>query len=190
MRPARLLRPLGIGCALLMVSSGCPAKQEPEPIIQGRPLKAWIEDAKNANPQVRAQSIPALAEALTNQQGHVRPEVVTALTALGPEAEAAVPSLIQILINKRGYDVAQVRKALVAIGPKAVPALIKTRAASNQHQDAARTRSEVDGMLRELGQQAVPELILLLNDNNPDIKSNAGAALKMLDLQAAREGVR
>jgi HEAT repeat protein len=178
--------------ALLLILAGCkPQQPEAEPIIQGKPLKEWLQAAQDPNPQVRAQSVPALVEGLTNEQGHVRTDVITALINLGTEAEAAAAALAHVLVNKRGHDASQARKGLVAIGAKSVPTLIKWRADSNRLQDSERVRTEIDGVLRELGSKAVPELILLLKHDDPALKANAGDALRMLDPQAAaKEGVR
>ena len=77
-------------------------------------------------PKAKA-AVPALAQALKDEDEWVRANAAEALGRIGPEAKAAVPALIQALKNE---DVLRVRwgaaEALGQIGPaakQAVPAL-------------------------------------------------------------------
>ena len=186
------LPPILRGTCLVLVGFliGCGRPPEPEPTIRGKPLSQWLRSAQHADPRVRAEAVPALAEALTDQQGHVRPDVAAALTALGPEAEAAAPPLIQVLTATRGYDTSLAKKALVSIGPKAVPGLVQARAQAETHPNPSQSKAAIDGVLREIGAKAVPALITLLKEEDASVRTGAAEALKMVDPKAAaRAGV-
>ena len=82
---------------------------------------------KGIRPDWSKAAVPALAQALKDEDEWVRANAAEALGRIGPEAKAAVPALIQALKNE---DVLRVRwgaaEALGQIGPaakQAVPAL-------------------------------------------------------------------
>ena len=106
-----------------------------EPVWDGRPLSAWIEDLAGMAPITRsnaafaiteialaemgpaaAPAVPALIVALKDPYAPVRYRVAFALGAIGPAASAAIPALTETL-DDRNDDVAFIaKKSLKKIG--------------------------------------------------------------------------
>jgi HEAT repeat protein len=121
--------------ALLLAA---PAAAQQQPSFQGRPLRAWVEDLKAPAPETRSAAayaissmgpkakaaVPALIQALDDEEPAVRFPVCVALREIGPAASAAVPKLQDVKENDRNDDVAfMAKKALQAIqGPTATAA--------------------------------------------------------------------
>jgi HEAT repeat protein len=79
-----------------------------------------------------AEATPALAEALADDNGHVRIEAAIALGKIGPEAEAAAPALARAL---RDEDASIRREAAVALGRIGAPAAVAALDRSLEDQD-------------------------------------------------------
>jgi HEAT repeat protein len=125
-----------LAAAALLLAAPAAAQQEPS--FQGRPLRAWIEDLKAPAPETRnaaayaissmgpsaKAAVPALIQALNDDEASVRFPVCVALREIGPAASAAVPKLQEVKENDRSDDVAfMAKKALKAIqGPTATAA--------------------------------------------------------------------
>ncbi|MEP6573807.1 MAG: HEAT repeat domain-containing protein [Gemmatimonadota bacterium] len=104
-----------------------------EPSFDGRSLSLWIKDLKAAAPVTRnaaayaissmgpdaKAAVPALIDALSDDEATVRFPVAVALREIGPSAAAAVPALEKAL-DDRNDDVAfMAKKALQKIKPDA-----------------------------------------------------------------------
>ncbi|MBP2648714.1 MAG: hypothetical protein H6Q77_2338 [Gemmatimonadetes bacterium] len=100
-----------------------PKAKAGDPIVQDRPLSAWIADLGAAAPYTRVSAayavgsagpagkpaVPALIENLSNENGAVRYSSTLALGEIGPDAAAAVPAL-QNALDDRNDDVSQMAK--------------------------------------------------------------------------------
>jgi HEAT repeat protein len=109
--------------AFAQSSASKPKAKTADPIIQDRPLSAWISDLGAAAPYTRVSAayavgyggaeskpaVPALIENLSSESGPVRYSSALALGEIGPAASAAVPAL-QKLLDDRNDDVAHMAK--------------------------------------------------------------------------------
>ncbi|HTS88317.1 MAG TPA: HEAT repeat domain-containing protein [Gemmatimonadales bacterium] len=125
--PAALL-----GLALLAGQAGAQEKQQKEPVLDGRPLSAWIADLKAPSPQTRnfaaytigtlgpdgKAAVPALIEALSDSNASVRFRVCVALEQMGPAAAEAAPALNNTLDDMSDDVAAAARRALIKITGK------------------------------------------------------------------------
>jgi TolA-binding protein len=116
-------------------SSGTkPKAKAGDPIVQDRPLSAWIADLSGDAPYTRVSAayavgsagaaakaaIPALMANLDSENATVRYSSTLALGEIGPDAAAAVPAL-QKELDDRNDDVAHMaKKALKQITGEAV----------------------------------------------------------------------
>ncbi len=94
-----------------------------DPIVQDRPLSAWIADLSGDAPYTRVSAayavgsagpaaksaVPALIENLSSENASVRYSSTLALGEIGPDAAAAVPAL-QKELDDRNDDVAHMAK--------------------------------------------------------------------------------
>ncbi len=123
-------------------------------------------------------AVPALIEALKDENSEMRRRVAVALGNIGPDAKAAVPALIEALKdeNKNVRDSAAV--ALGTLGPDAkaaVPVLIEAL-----KDEGMVVRREAAGALGEIGPDAkavVPALIAALKDEDWRVRGQAAEAL-------------
>jgi HEAT repeat protein len=135
-----LYRSLGVLVAIAALATtgvaaqtGTPTKNEP--MSDGRPLSAWIEDLKALAPQTRnaaayeiaglgpagAPAVPALIAALDDEMAVVRFPATVALGEIGPAAEAAVPRLKQVMEEDINDEVAAgAKRAIKRIKPQAL----------------------------------------------------------------------
>ena len=105
------------------------ASAQKEPSFQGHPLHELIADLKAAAPMTRnaaaysiagigpaaAPAVPALIEALHDQEASVRFPVCVALREIGPAASAALPALEEALDDRNDDVAAMAKKAITAI---------------------------------------------------------------------------
>src|SRR4029453_17080805 len=106
------------------------AHAQKEPDFQGHPLHELIADLSAAAPMTRnaaaysiagigpaaAPAVPALIEALHDQEASVRFPVCVALREIGPAASAAPPPALEEALDDRNDDVAAMaKKAITAI---------------------------------------------------------------------------
>jgi HEAT repeat protein len=118
-----------LGLAGLALVAHDASAQATEPIVNERPLSAWIAELKAPAPLTRnaaaytigglgpaaSPAVPALIEALNDPVDAVRYPVCVALREIGPGAAAAVPALT-VMLDDRNDDVASMaRKAIRAI---------------------------------------------------------------------------
>jgi len=105
-----------------------------DPIVQDRPLSAWIQDLDGAAPYTRVSAayavgsagaaakpaVPALIANLSAESNPVRYSSALALGEIGPAAADAVPAL-QKLLDDRNDDIAHIaKKSLKQITGEAV----------------------------------------------------------------------
>jgi HEAT repeat protein len=124
LRRSMLLLAIPLFCATV-----AQAQKQKEPSFQGHPLHELIADLRAAAPMTRnaaaysiagigpaaAPAVPALIEALHDQEAAVRFPVCVALREIGPAASAALPALEEAL-DDRNEDVASMaKKAITAI---------------------------------------------------------------------------
>lgn len=117
------------GAALALLAGRAEAQRSKEPSFENRPLRAWIADLKGQAPQTRnaaayaiagmgpaaSAAVPALIEALADEQATVRFPVCIALKEIGPAAADAVPALTELLDDRNDEIAAMARKAIRAI---------------------------------------------------------------------------
>lgn len=140
-----------------------------------------LEDSGRA----AAEAVPALAEAMEDEDGDVRLLAAAALREIGPAAAEAAPALAKALRwGHGGIDLYfRAIAALREIGPAAVPALV---AALNDLD--AQVRWEAAAALHVIGPaaaEAVPALAEALKDQDAHIRSRAADALREIGPAAA-----
>lgn len=121
-------------------------------------------------------AIPALVDALEDDDVAVRWDAAKALGKMGPAAASAVPALAAVIHEQsdaivRQYAVA----ALGKIGPPAkaaVPALIGALKERASHLD-----EQAGDALVSIGPAAVPALIEAMKDDDPQVRLKAASAL-------------
>jgi tRNA A-37 threonylcarbamoyl transferase component Bud32 len=122
------------------------------------------------------EAIPALIEALEDEDVAIRWDAAKALGKMGPAAAGAVPALAAVIHQQsdaivRQYAVA----ALGRIGPPAkaaVPALIGALKERASHLD-----EQAGDALVSIGPAAVPALIEAMKDDDPQVRLKAATAL-------------
>ena len=171
-----------------------------DPVVQGKPLSAWLDDLSTDRGRDQAKfdaALGAVREAGTNGLSLLiqrlqfkdakdpaltiarRAQARLAFEALGPEAKPAIPRLIALLKDEtfvRGADTApNAAAALRAIGPDAVAVLSTTIAKGNT--------SERYGAALALGafpsspETVVPPLIAAMKDFDTRIRTRAATSL-------------
>ena len=118
----------------------------------------------------RPDTIPALIEAMGDENGDVREEAADALGRIGPDARAAVPALTKALSDEHEGVRYYAALALAAIGPDAgaaVPALIR---ALRDEKDFVRWKAaRALGRIGPDAEAAIPAVIEMLDaGDGPD----------------------
>ena len=129
--------------------------------------------------------MPALIEALKDDDNEVRRNAASALGRIGPAAEAAVPALIEALKDDDNEVRRNAAFALGRIGPAAeaaVPALIE--ALKDEDSDVQRRAAFALGRIGPAAEAAVPALIEALKDEDSDVQRRAASALGRIGLAA------
>jgi HEAT repeat protein len=124
-------------------------------------------------------AVVGLGKLLADPDDNVRLAASATLEAMGPEAKEAMPSLIQAI----GSGDAETRVAaiyiLAGIGAEnvagAVPALIGALSAEDAR--VRRAAADMLGRLGPIAAQAVPALQKSLEDDDQDVRINAGEAI-------------
>lgn len=116
--------------ASFIVTTSATAQQPAEPMVDGRPLSAYLVDlAEAAAPLTRnaaaysiarmgpaaKSAVPALIRALHDPEAAVRFPVCIALREIGPDAKDAVPALKEALEDRNDDVAAMARRALIKI---------------------------------------------------------------------------
>ena len=116
----------------MLIAVAGPAAAQKEPSFQGLPLSSLIADLKAPAPMTRnaaaysiagigpaaVAAVPALIEALSDDNAAVRFPVCVALREIGPAASAALPALEQALDDRNDDVAAMAKKAIKAIKPE------------------------------------------------------------------------
>lgn len=143
-------------------------------------------DAADALVTIGSSAVPALIDALDNQDKNVRWCAASVLGDIGAEAKPAVPALVDALKDKDGLVRLYATLALGNIGVEAkaaVPALI-----SALKDEEPYVRIYAPAALRKMGVEAkvaVPALITALKDKNGRVRLNAAYALGAMGTEAA-----
>ena len=149
----------------------------------------YIENLGSTNENVRnaaftiveecgAAAVPALIEALKDDDADVRSSAADVLGNIGAEAKAAVPALIEALKDDDADVRSSTAYALGNIGAEAkaaVPALVEAL-----EDDDADVRSGAAYALGNIGAEAkaaVPALVEALKDDDADVRSSTAYAL-------------
>lgn len=139
-------------------------KRDPwrEQVVRGRRNDrsvrgSYVQTLGKIGPGARA-AVPILMETLSDQHIIIHPSAIQALGSIGPAAADAVPLLIKELQNNGGGPVIR-RDAALAIGRIGLPA----------------------------AKQAVPELVRLTKDPDPQVSEIAKDVLAKIDPAAAAE---
>ena len=129
------------------------------------------------------QALPALIEALKDENRFMRFEAAIALGYMGEEVEQIVPALVEALNDK---DISVRYKAAYSLGQigeqaeQAVPALIEVLKDYNVLMSSY--AAEALGMIGGKAKQAIPHLKeLLIGEKDIDVKFQASFALTKLE---------
>ncbi len=166
-----------------------------EPLYKGKAVTAWIQDLKDKDADTRQRAagalghirrsravVPALIEAVRDNDYQVREEVVVALGRLGPRAQSAVPALIEALKDKDGGVRERSADALGKIGcenDSVIPALIEVLKEKDVRLHAAKAL----GSFGARAKVAVPALMEMAGDHSaaakedtdgPPVKTSSG----------------
>ena len=198
--------------ALASVAGYSLPRVSPEPMHQGRPLRAWLVQLQAPDADSRAEAALALCRA---QRGDHTATVARALTAAladrsarvqqialvglyrialddRPAVRPALPALRTVLQGADAVNRSHAAQLLGMLGadPKTVvPLLVKAVTDPNHlvRTAAARALGEIGPAARA----AVPELVEALRDGENLVRLNAELALRAIDPEAAaRAGVR
>jgi len=139
-------------------------------------------------------AVPFLIVLLSDSDPDVRYPAVFALRSLGPLASEALPSIIKCLTDP---DVRVQSDAILALGqiheqPQLVIPILIDNLDNPQSRNnaAALMRSSALWSLcefREQAKPAIPNLIRLLNDENPNFRMEVTNALRIIDSEAAQK---
>jgi HEAT repeat protein len=166
---------------------------QPVPYTQVAPLIEKLtdndfqvrHDAANAIVKIGSPAVPALIEALKNENKQVRWRAASALGAIGTEASAAVPALITTLQDEDEYIRRIAAYALGKIGPQAsaaVPELLD--ALQDSDRNLRLVAAYALGKIGSEASAAVPTLIARLQDANAEVRLNAATALGRIGAEA------
>lgn len=174
-----------------------------EPFERGRPLSYWIDELKDEDAARREEAaatlgcmvpqakvaVPTLIQVIKDDDPKVRQAAIAALSRLGPYAQDSVPALLQVYEDRN--EEREIRWAAIAAlgkmgtgGQDAVPVMIEMMANDINFAEPGRIQMAVT----ELGPAAVPELVHLLQDENPEVRAHAAVALNWIG-RGAREAV-
>ncbi len=155
-------------------------------------LGYWLQCLRLADPQQRAQAatvlgllgdqaqaaVPALVEAIKDEEVQVRRIIVAALGEIGIAARSAVPALVASLRNRHDIVRRRAAQCLAELGPaarSAVPALIEVMS-----DPSLMVRRWAVFALGEIGMKAilaVPVLVERLRDADPISRILIGVSL-------------
>ncbi len=129
--------------------------------------------------------LPALIEALDDNNENVRYQAASTLGAIGTEAKSAVPYLISHLKNREEKDRTSFADALFAMGPEAkdaVPALIT--ALEVHDEELSRSALKALAAIGPAAKPAVPALVRTIKDLNTELATLAVRALGSIGREA------
>ena len=142
-------------------------------------------DAADAIVKIGSPAVPALIEALKDENRQVRWRAASALGEIGPEASPAVPSLIDTLQDEDGYVRRIAAYALGKIGSAAVTAVPQlTGALQAQDRNLRLVATYALGKIGPEASSAVPKLVEALRDLHAEVRLNAATALGRIGTDA------
>ncbi|MHB0960543.1 MAG: outer membrane protein assembly factor BamB family protein [Pirellulaceae bacterium] len=107
--------------------SAASAQENASAEVHGRPLAYWTARVKENLPEAElAETVGALAAAMSSAKNETRVAAADALTILGPQAKGALDALLAQLGHESPWVREASMDALASIGEEAVPALIET----------------------------------------------------------------
>ncbi|MEM7724857.1 MAG: HEAT repeat domain-containing protein [Cyanobacteria bacterium P01_A01_bin.45] len=143
-------------------------------------------DAADALVNIGSPAVPALIEALHNEDNNLRWRVASVLSDMGVEATPAVNALTSALQDEDGQVRLYATIALGNIGEAAKPAVPALMAALQDKEQYVRIYAP--SALRKIGAEAkvaVPALIGALKDLNAGVRLNAAYALGAMGKDAS-----
>jgi HEAT repeat protein len=156
-------------------------------------------DAAHALGELRDErAIENLMEVLIAERDHrVRQSAVTAIGKFGPKAKKAIPTLIEIVANPKVTEIDPGRgmfaedsrwhaaSTLAGMGSAAVGPLVDVLANAKHPRAARNTASWGLVQLGRHAASAVPKLIKVLDDADPEIREDAVRALRAIGPKAS-----
>ncbi len=183
---------------LLLIPLSAPPEAPADPIIEGRPVLAWIADLSSKDPDkqqlatetlIKAgpkakSAVPALIKLLGATDTR-RESAVNILGAIGPDAKEAVPALLELLPKESAlvFFVDDVALALARIdGPKPEA----TRALLLSFTKCTGIVLLTSQTMREYAPQVVPHVVALCGDQDANIRRRAVQALGKLKREGGK----
>jgi HEAT repeat protein len=129
------------------------------------------------------EAVDPLAKGLQSENPRVRRTCLQALGSMGPEANASGPALAKtlkdesFLVRRKGAETLMLTQAQ---SPEIRAALLQ----AIQHDDDPEVRRLAAEALGKSGQEALPDLLRLLQDRNPDHRFHAAVALREIGPEA------
>jgi HEAT repeat protein len=140
--------------------------------------------AAGALSRIGAVAVPALVQALKDEDSLVRAGAADALGRIGSRAASAVPALVEALRDERMIVRASAAMALKRMGPAAafaVPAL--TRALRDDYSLVRRTAAEALGEIGKAAQPATSAIVDATRDEYMAVREAAELALRRIGVQ-------
>lgn len=161
-------------------------------------VERWVQDLASGDAKVRREAayqlnrlgaearpaVPALIQALDDNEQQVWFMSVMTLAALGSEAKEATPKLIEGLAHRRRDMQIWYRSAyaLGKIGPDAIPALLE--ALGHKEPLVRAGAAKALGWMGSQAHETIPNLKPLLNDSDSHVREQAAEALALIGRQS------
>lgn len=131
-----------------------------------------------------ASSTSALRKILKSPDDEVREKVLGSLGEIGPEAKLAIPDLIDILLKDRNADIRSATASALGSIDRKDPSVIAALIAAFKDEDAnvAGLAALAIGMSKN--DAAVPALMEVLEDSNPNLRARSVEALGLIGVKA------
>ena len=139
-------------------------------VMNEQNLEKWINELTDPSPDVRAAAARKIG-------------------LLGPRGAPAINDLIMVMGDQTRQVHIQAEVALSRIGPAAAPYLIE--ALTSENENTRMGAALALGKIRPTATEAIPRLIMLLMDDNPEVVKNTTYTLRRIgraaepDLQKA-----
>lgn len=140
--------------------------------------KKWVRiAAARALGQIGPEAIPSLTQALENQDASIRAAAAWGLGYIGSEANEAIPVLIQALGDEDETVCQAAAWALGGIGSAVVPTLIQVLEDKDLDTNLRKYAAIALGQAGTEAEEAIPNLILALEDESEEVRTGAKIAL-------------